>query len=97
MRVGVAEIYQQPITHVSSDVSVVLLDGFPRRRLIGSQHLAVSRRVYVLAAGFDHPGTKAAYESVKKSSGWTSEIMQGGHDLMIDNPEAVTKVLLAQA
>ena len=73
------------------------LASFTEPLTLRGQHLTVSRRVYVLAAGFDHPGTKAAYESVKARSGWKCEIMQGGHDLMIDNPEAVTEVLLTNA
>jgi pimeloyl-ACP methyl ester carboxylesterase len=73
------------------------LASFTEPLTLTGQHLTVSRRVYVLAAGFDHPGTKAAHESVKSRPGWTSEIMQGGHDLMVDNPDAVTELLLAQA
>ena len=52
---------------------------------------------YVLADGFDHPGTKAAYAMVKDRPNWTASIMEGGHDLMIDNPDAVVALLLAQA
>jgi len=64
--------------------------------LSGGQ-LAVARHVYVLADGFDHPATKATYEQVKAQPGWECRIMQGGHDLMLDNPDAVTEVLLACA
>lgn len=70
------------------------LASFAEPLSLNGRHLEVARRMYVLAAGFDHPGTKAAYETVKARSGWESEIMQGGHDLMIDNPDAVTDVLL---
>jgi hypothetical protein len=62
---------------------------------LSGRYLDVTRRVYVLAAGFDHPGTKAAYEAVKSKAGWQTEIMQGGHDLMIDNPDAVADAVLA--
>ena len=70
------------------------LASFAEALSLNGRYLKVSRRLYVLAAGFDHPGTKAAYEAVTASSGWECEIMQGGHDLMIDNPGAVTDVLL---
>jgi pimeloyl-ACP methyl ester carboxylesterase len=73
------------------------LASFTEPLTLSGAHLDVTRCVYVLAAGFDHPGTKAAYESVQTRSGWKTEIMQGGHDLMIDNPDAVAEVLLAQA
>ena len=71
------------------------LASFTEHLALSGRHLNVPRRVYVLAAGFDHPGTKAAYESVKAKSGWKSEVMQGGHDLMLDNPDEVIEVLLA--
>ena len=71
------------------------LASFTEHLALSGRHLKVSRRVYVLAAGFDHPGTRAAYESVLTKPGWTSEVMQGGHDLMIDNPDEVADLLLA--
>jgi pimeloyl-ACP methyl ester carboxylesterase len=71
------------------------LASFTENLTLSGHHLDVPRSVYVLAAGFDHPGTKAAYESVKAKSGWKSEVMQGGHDLMLDNPDEVAEVLLA--
>jgi pimeloyl-ACP methyl ester carboxylesterase len=71
------------------------LASFTEPLTLTGRHLEVPHRVYVLAAGFDHPGTKAAYEAVKTKSGWQTEIMQGGHDLMIDNPDAVADTLLA--
>lgn len=70
------------------------LASFTEPLTLNGRHLEVPLRIYVLAAGFDHPGTKAAYEAVKAKPGWESEIMQGGHDLMIDNPDAVTDTLL---
>jgi pimeloyl-ACP methyl ester carboxylesterase len=73
------------------------LASFTEPLSLSGRHLTVPRRVYVLAAGFDHPGTKAAYESVEAEDGWTSEVMQGGHDLMIDNPDGVVEVLLGCA
>lgn len=71
------------------------LASFTEALKLSGRHLEVARRFYILAAGFDHPGTKAAYEAVKSKPGWESEIMQGGHDLMIDNPDAVADALLA--
>jgi hypothetical protein len=73
------------------------LASFTEPLALTGRHLRVPRRVYVLAAGFDHPGTKAAYEAVKSEDGWISEVMQGGHDLMIDNPDGVVEVLLGCA
>ncbi len=71
------------------------LASFTEPLALNGRYLEVPRRVYVLAAGFDHPGTKAAYAAVKAKAGWQTEIMQGGHDLMIDNPDAVANTVLA--
>jgi pimeloyl-ACP methyl ester carboxylesterase len=57
----------------------------------------VGRRVYVLASGFDHPGTRVAYDSVREQPGWEAVVMEGGHDLMLDNPAAVTELLASLA
>ncbi|MGI9328539.1 MAG: alpha/beta fold hydrolase [Pseudomonadales bacterium] len=70
------------------------LGSFAEPVTLTGQSDLVPRRVYVLAAGFDHPGTKAAYESVCERSDWVTLIMQGGHDLMLDAPDAVSEVLL---
>jgi len=71
------------------------LASFTEPLKLTGRHRAVAHRVYVLAAGFEHPGTRAAFELVKAKPGWKTEIMQGGHDLMLDNPDAVVEVLLA--
>jgi pimeloyl-ACP methyl ester carboxylesterase len=55
----------------------------------------VTRRTYVLADGFDHPSTKAHYTAFKDDPGWRTEVLHGGHDLMLDNPAAVAELLLA--
>ncbi len=72
------------------------LASFTEPVALTGRHLEVPHRVYVLAAGFDHPGTRAAYESVKAKAGWKSEVVDGGHDLMLDNPDAVVDILLGR-
>jgi pimeloyl-ACP methyl ester carboxylesterase len=56
----------------------------------------ITKRTYIMAAGFDHPSTKAYYDAFKDDPGWQAQVMDGGHDLMLDNPRAVAEVLLAQ-
>lgn len=73
------------------------LASFTEPLKLTGRHRAVAHRVYVLAAGFEHPGTRAAFELVTGKPGWKTKIMQGGHDLMLDNPDAVVEVLLTCA
>jgi hypothetical protein len=65
-------------------------------RLSGAQD-RVGKRVYVLAAGFEHPGTRGAFDSVQGKPGWEAIVMEGGHDLMLDNPAAVAELLASLA
>lgn len=73
------------------------LASFVEPVALSGRHRTVPQRLYLLAADFDHPGTKRAYASVTGEAGWSTEILPGGHDLMIDNPEAVTDRLLGLA
>ena len=59
-------------------------------------HQRITKRTYVIAAGFEHPSTKARYDAFKDDPSWQAQVMDGGHDLMLDNPSAVAEVLLAQ-
>ena len=69
---------------------------FTERMVLTGAHKRIINRTYILAAGFDYPSTKAHYEAFKDDPAWHGLVMDGGHDLMIDNPTAVAEVLLAQ-
>ena len=56
----------------------------------------IVKRTYILASGFDHPSTKAHHARFDDDPTWHALVMNGGHDLMIDNPRGVAEVLLAQ-
>lgn len=73
------------------------LASFTEPLHLSGAHERVARRVYVLAAGFEHPGTRGAYESVQGRPGWEAIVMDGGHDLMLDSPSAVTELLASLA
>lgn len=72
------------------------LGCFTQPMALTGAHQRITRRTYVLAAGFDHPSTRAYYDAFKDDPAWQALVMEGGHDLMVDNPTAVTEVLLAQ-
>jgi pimeloyl-ACP methyl ester carboxylesterase len=69
---------------------------FSEHLALSGAHKRVRRRTYILACGFDHPSTKAHYAAFEDDPDWGAVVMQGGHDLMIDNPTAVAEVLLGQ-
>ncbi|NIP13979.1 MAG: alpha/beta fold hydrolase [Pseudomonadales bacterium] len=72
------------------------LASFTEPLRFSGAHGRGARCVYVLAAGFEHPGTRGAYEKVQGQPGWEAVVMDGGHDLMLDNPAAVTALLAMQ-
>lgn len=57
----------------------------------------VPRKRYVLAGA--NPGLRFAnlHAVVSRQAGWTSAVINGGHDLMITNPDELTQELLAAA
>ena len=63
-------------------------------RLTGA-HARVRKHVYVLAEG--SPSTARLYEKFRSDPAWTAYILKGGHDQMIDEPEAVARVLCEAA
>ena len=70
--------------------------SFAEQVTLSGAYQNVRPRTYILASGFDHPSTNAHYAQLKDDPSWTALVMKGGHDLMVDNPAAVTEVLLAQ-
>lgn len=61
-------------------------------RLTGA-HARVRKRVYVLAEGRN----ARFYEKFRGDPSWTTLTLKGGHDLMIDEPEGVARILVDAA
>jgi len=54
---------------------------------------AVKHATFILATGFDNSPFPAFYERAK-AKGWKTLTMPCGHDVMLDRPEELTRVLL---
>jgi pimeloyl-ACP methyl ester carboxylesterase len=52
-------------------------------------------RIYIYATGWAPGIGKPFYEIAQRDSGWQSKSIQCGHDVMIDKPEELTKILIA--
>ncbi|MBP9930461.1 MAG: alpha/beta hydrolase [Rhodoferax sp.] len=57
----------------------------------------VPRKHYVLAGAHQGPRFVAHHAAVSNQPGWTTAVIDGGHDLMVTHPEALTHELLAAA
>ena len=56
----------------------------------------ISKKTYIRALGWK-PGFPEMYEMVKRQPGWRAYEVPCGHDVMIDIPDRLTKMLLAAA
>lgn len=57
----------------------------------------VPQKTYLLAGSFSFPPFRAAYERLSQDPGWTTRIIQGGHDVMLDNPQGLAEMLIDAA
>ena len=57
-------------------------------------HTKVANRTFILADNFKFNAIQNSYERVKDDPAWNVMIMDGGHELMIDNPDGVAAVLM---
>jgi pimeloyl-ACP methyl ester carboxylesterase len=53
----------------------------------------ITNRHYVLAPAFEHPSTHGHYDQFKDDPTWQVHTLDGGHHLMVDNPDGVVKIL----
>ena len=63
--------------------------------VLSGAYQAITNRHYILAPAFEHPSTHGTYERLKDDPTWQVHSVEGGHHVMVDNPEALTKILLS--
>jgi hypothetical protein len=63
------------------------------RPRLGSAWQSVRVKHYVLAGGQANPRFQAYYDAVKCQPDWTTEVIAGGHDLMVTHPNEVRQAL----
>jgi len=54
---------------------------------------AISTKHYILAGSRPNPRFEAHYTWVRTQAGWTSEVIAGGHDLMVTQPNELSAAL----
>lgn len=73
--------------------------GFRQALKLTGKAATIKNRTYVFAQGWDlggHPTPfKGYHDRLKGDGGWKVHALAGGHDLMIDQPEDVAKILMA--
>ena len=64
---------------------------------VGARDLAVKKRTYIFAANYQPSSFTRFYETLKSDPAWTVKTAPCGHDVMIDEPELLTEMLIAAA
>jgi len=65
-------------------------------RLTGARE-RVPKKAYVRATNFQNPTFDAFFAEAKAKAGWRTFAVSSGHDVMVDEPDQLTKILLDAA
>ena len=66
---------------------------FSEKLSVSGAYQKIARKTYVRARRFPMPNFDAALESVRSDPTWKTFSVDCGHDVMIDRPEELTKIL----
>ena len=64
---------------------------------LGARDLAVKKRTYIFAANYQPTSFTRFYTALKNDPAWTVKTVPCGHDVMIDEPDLLTEMLIAAA
>jgi hypothetical protein len=65
-------------------------------RLTGARD-RIPKKTYIRASGYPNVSFDKAYARVRNDSGWRTFEVPCGHDVMIDEPDRLTEILLEVA
>jgi pimeloyl-ACP methyl ester carboxylesterase len=57
----------------------------------------IARKSYIRAKSYPNPGFDRAYNALKSDPSWRTYEVACGHDVMVDNPDRLTEILLEVA
>jgi len=57
----------------------------------------IARKAYIRAKTYANPGFDRAHGTLQSDPSWQTYEVPGGHDVMVDNPERLTEILLEAA
>jgi len=64
---------------------------------VGARNLDVKKRTYIFASNYQPTSFTRFYTALKNDPGWTVKTAPCGHDVMIDEPDLLTEMLIAAA
>lgn len=57
----------------------------------------VAKKTFIRLTGFAHPSFQANYERLKNDPAWRTYLVEGGHDMMVDQAGRLAEILLESA
>jgi pimeloyl-ACP methyl ester carboxylesterase len=70
---------------------------FGQKSMLTGARERIARKAYVRAKTYANPGFDRALGELKSDSSWHTYEVAGGHDVMVDNPQRLTEILLEVA
>jgi pimeloyl-ACP methyl ester carboxylesterase len=68
---------------------------FTERLTLTDAYMSIRKKVFIKAKHYDR--SERHYQSVKNDPAWSCHVVDCGHDIMLDAPEELTRLLLAAA
>jgi pimeloyl-ACP methyl ester carboxylesterase len=62
---------------------------------VAARDLPVKKRTYIFASGYQPTSFARFYDTLKTDPTWTVHTLDCGHDVMLDDPDALTEMLIA--
>jgi pimeloyl-ACP methyl ester carboxylesterase len=78
---------------VSSKLTPHPTKSLTEKLKVTGAYQAIAQKVYVRMPAFPHPAFDAAYARCRADRSWKTFEMTGGHDIMIDQPAELTRIL----
>ena len=79
---------------VDSKMTPQSMACFTERLSVSGAYQRIAKKTYIRAGGFPMPTFEAALETARKDPSWTTYSVDCGHDVMIDKPDELTRILV---
>lgn len=69
------------------------INTYLQKMTITGAYKKIPKKAYIRATGFNQPLFQAHYDSLKQQADWKTYAVDCGHDVMVDKPEELAKIL----
>jgi hypothetical protein len=69
------------------------INTYLQKMTITGAYKKIPKKAYIRATGFNQPLFQAHYDALKQQADWKTYAVDCGHDVMVDKPEELAKIL----